>query len=257
MNKILKYISTTFLTSALIAAASTSLPTVLAQDGDTTTVNLAVQAGAFEVVAPESVSLDDKSDPTPGNEQVTLSSTDELVSTMNSFKGDGAIRVTDLSGSGNGWSLNMRVENLSSSSNEQYYNILMGDTIDTDGNGVYAGNSFLTVTTSNVTSNSGSPVNQLKWSDSATDLDQDNNPVFDQLDLISYENNKRGITSDIPLLKAPAGAGMGEYLFHLVLDIDIPAYGDYKKLDENQNDLLAEHAVKGDTYSGTITFDMI
>ena len=250
MNKILKYISTTFLTSALIAAASTSLPTVLAEGDDITTMNLAVQAGAREVVAPESVALDDKSDPNPGNEQVTISSVDEVVSSGDSFKaaGNGAILVRDLSGTGNGWSLNMRVENLSSSANEEYYNVLMGDTIDTDGDGSYGGNSFLTITTNNASKNSGSPLDELRWSDTATDVTVDNNPVYDELDLISYED-ARGTTSDIPLLKAPTGTGMGEYLFDLLLDIEIPAYGDYN--------LANGQAIKADTYSGIITFDLV
>ena len=249
MNKILKYISTTFLTSALIAAASTSLPTVLAEGDDITTMNLAVQAGAREVVAPESVALDDKNNPTPGNEQVTLSSVDEIVSSGNSFKaaGNGAILVRDLSGTGNGWGLNMRVENLSSSANEEYYNVLMGDTIDTDGDGSYSGNSFLTITTDNASRNSGSPLSELRWSDTA-DITGANNPVYDELDLISYDG-ARGSTNDIPLLKAPSGAGMGEYVFDLLLDIDIPAYGDYG-LSDGQ-------AIKADTYSGIITFDLI
>lgn len=247
MNKVLKYISTTFLTSALIAAASTSLPTVLAED--TTTMNLEVKAGAREVIAPDSVALDDRDNPNPGNEQVTLSSSNKIVSSGNSFKaaGNGAIRIRDLSGTGNGWSLNMRVENLSSSNKEQYYNILMGDTIDQDDNGSYDGNSFLTVTTNNVSAESGSPVNELKWSDNADDVTAANNPVYDKLDLISYEG-KRGSTSDILLLKAPSGAGMGEYVFELVVDIEIPAYGDYN-LDNNQS-------IKADDYSGTITFDV-
>ena len=196
-------------------------------------MSLNVNSGGFYVNSPETSNF--------GNITIAQSQTSTVANITD-------ITVEDLRGSLVGWNLNLSIDNLSlvdQNNNpipEVDKNILLGDTVDTSVDGTYQGNQLITITASNLTTVSGR--------DHTNSLNLEVNPTLDTLS--SLDNT--GQTGNILLLNAPTEKGAGKYTFELALDILIPAYGDYNLQGQTQG---LTKTVKGGTYQGQLTFDLV
>jgi len=212
INKILKGI-VAGLSVAVLAGVS-----VNAQSD--TELSLNVTAGTLTVTSPATAALT----------ALTVSAVDET-----STADITGVNVVDLRGTNAGYTLTMKVENLSLATPTADDNILMADaTADIIANG----NAKIAITNSNLADNSGgtsAPVN---------DLDLTANPTFDTL--TSLDN--LGETAAMNILVAESNEGAGDYTFDTNVEITVPAYGNYG---------LAGKAIGGGDYTGNITYNFL
>jgi hypothetical protein len=196
---------------------------------DTSLVSLDVNSGGFYVNSPE----------TSNFSGITISK--DAGSTVANITD---ITIEDLRGSLVGWNLNLSIDNLSlvDENNKPIpgvdQNVLMGDTVDKTIDGTYQGDQLITITAKDLTTISGK--------NHVDKLNLQANPTFDTLS--SLDNT--GQTGNMLILTAPSQEGAGKYTFDLILDILIPAYGDYNIEGENK-------VIKGGSYQGELTFDLV
>jgi hypothetical protein len=212
-NKILK---------GLVAGLSVAvLAGVSVNAQDTTQLSLSVTAGQLTVDSPATAALS----------AITISGSNQTTSAnINN------INVVDLRGTNAGYSLTMKVQNLSLATPDPNDNILMA----TATNNIISGNAaMLTITNSgladNSTGNTSAPV---------ADLALTANPVFNTMTSLS----NGGETAPMTILVAEANEGAGDYRFNTNIQITIPAYGNYG---------LPNKKIGGGNYTGTIFYNFL
>jgi len=209
-NKILKSVVAGF-SVAVLAGVS-----VNAQPADTE-LTLDITAGQLTVDSPA----------TAGLSAITIAATDQS-STANVA----GINVVDLRGTNAGWSLTMKVDNLSLAAATADDNILMA----TATTGIGAPERKLAITNSGLAGTATSAA--------FANLALTANPVFTTLTTLT----ETGETAAMTILVAEANEGAGDYTFDTDVDITIPAYGNYG---------VANKIIGGGQYKGNITYDFL
>lgn len=213
-NKILKTI-VAGLSVAVLAGVS------VYADPAETELSLTITAGQLTVSSPATAGLDG----------ITIAASAQT--TDADITG---VNVVDLRGTNAGYSLTMKIDNLSLATPSADDNILMA-TSTTDI--VSGGTAMVAITNSNLADNSAGGT-----SAPVGDLSLTANPTFNTLTSLT----NTGETAAMTILVAEADEGAGDYTFDTNVEITIPAYGNYG---------LEGKKIGGGEYKGNITYDFL
>ena len=210
LNKVLKGFVAS-LSVAVLAGVS-----VNAQPANTE-LSLTITAGQLTVSSPATAALS----------AISISPT-----AQNSTANVTGVRVVDLRGTNAGWTLTMKVKNLSLTVPSADDNILMA----TATTAITAPQRNLTITNSTLAGTATSAP--------AAALALTGNPVFTTLSSLT----DTGETAAMTVLVAEANEGAGDYTFNTNTSIGIPAYGNYG---------IANKKIGGGAYKGNITYTFL
>ena len=210
LNKVLKGFVASLSVAVLAGVSVNAAPAE-------TELSLTITAGQLTVSSPA----------TAGLTAISIAAT-----AQNSTADVEGINVVDLRGTNAGWTLTMKVDNLSLAVPSADDNILMATTTTAIG----APQRKLAITNSALTATATSA--------SSANLALTGNPVFTTLSSLT----QTGQTAAMTILVAEANEGAGDYTFDTNVDITIPAYGNYG---------VANKKIGGGEYKGNITYDFL